>query len=94
MQTFITLSELSRTTGQPVSRLNAAIQGGQLIPDGKAGASANAPVIFRADRLESIKAVIAKFASAPTRRAVYGFENERIKAKVSALTKARREVKK
>jgi hypothetical protein len=89
MQTFLTASELSRAVNCPLSRITNAINAGRITADGRAGQGSNAPILFNSDRIEVIKAAIQ--TSAPTRKHAVSPEAKRIKAKVAALNKARRE---
>ena len=57
-KTFYTASELSRELGLPVSRITQAVESGLILADGRAGFNKNSPLIFDADRLETIRAVL------------------------------------
>jgi len=57
-KTFYTASELSRELGLPVSRITQAVESGLILADGRAGFNKNSPLIFDADRLETIRAIL------------------------------------
>jgi len=90
MKTFLTASELSRAVNCPLSRITNAINAGRITADGRAGQGSNAPILFNSDRIEVIKAALA-MSTNPTRKHAVSPEAKRIKAKVAALNKARRE---
>ena len=90
MKTYLTASELSRAVNCPLSRITNAIIAGLITADGRAGNATNAPILFSADRTEAIKAALAK-PTTPSRKHAVSAEGHRIKAKVAALNKARRE---
>ena len=91
MKTYLTASELSRAVNCPLSRITNAIIAGLITADGRAGNATNAPILFNADRAEAIKSKLAESANAPRRKHAVSPEGHRIKAKVAALNKARRE---
>ena len=90
MKTYLTASELSRAVNCPLSRITNAITAGLITADGRAGQGSNAPILFNSDRIEIIKAALA-MSTNPTRKHGLSPEGKRIKAKVAALAKARRE---
>ena len=90
MKTYLTASELSRAVNCPLSRITNAIIAGIITADGRAGQGSNAPILFNADRTEAIRAALAK-STTPSRKHAVSPEGQRIKAKVAALAKARRE---
>lgn len=65
MKTFLTASELSRSTGFPLSRITTAIEAGTLHADGRAGSHPNSAFIFDASRVESIATALATGTCAP-----------------------------
>lgn len=58
MRPYFTASELGRELGLPTSRIISAVESGTILADGRAGSSRNAPFIFNADRLESLRAIL------------------------------------
>ena len=58
MKNFLTASEVARECGLPVNRVIAAAESGQIVIDGRAGLNRNSPIIFAADRIESIRAIL------------------------------------
>ena len=90
MQKFISLAELSREANIPTSRIIAAAEAGLIETAGRAGRHPNSAILFSADRIEAIKAALAK-STTPSRKHAVSPEGQRIKAKVAALAKARRE---
>jgi hypothetical protein len=67
MKTFFTASELSRELGLPSSRIISGVESGLIEADGRAGSSRNSPLIFNADRIESIRAALTADRPAVTR---------------------------
>ena len=67
---FITLNELSREAGLPVSRINAAVEAGVIVPAGRAGTHNHSPVLFRAGDLPQLKAALCGAAYKPKTRLV------------------------
>lgn len=90
MQKFISLAELSREANIPTSRIIAAAEAGLIETAGRAGRHPNSAILFSADRIETIKAALAK-PTTPSRKHAVSPEGQRIRAKVAALNKARRE---
>jgi hypothetical protein len=91
MQKFISLAELSREAGIPASRIQAAVEAGLIQTAGRAGRHPNSPILFLGADVASIKATLSESANAPSRRHAVSAEGRRIKAKLAALAKARRE---
>lgn len=58
MKNFLTASEVARECGLPVNRVIAAAESGQIVMDGRAGLNRNSPIIFAAERIESIRAIL------------------------------------
>lgn len=56
---FLTLSELSRETGYPASRIQAAVEAGLIHPAGRTGTHPNSPIIFIRDEVDQIKSTLA-----------------------------------
>lgn len=59
MHKFLTLAELSRETGYPASRIQAAVEAGLIRPAGRAGNHPNSPIIFDGDEIDTIKSTLA-----------------------------------
>lgn len=94
MSTFITLNELSRAAGVPVSRINAAITAGVITPAGRAGGGQNAAIIFSAEEVQRLVAALktgiyARAGTSPKHRCKTPAE---ILSKADALSRASQEV--
>jgi hypothetical protein len=90
LPTFLTLNEVSRHTGQPPSRVSAALDAGLITAAGRAGAHKAAAVIFNSEQLPSIAAALASGSPAP--RAIAQSANPlQVIEKFEALTRAAQE---
>lgn len=83
---YMTASEVSRELREPLSKIISAISDGRISPAGRAGASANAAYIFRADDLPAVRAAIDGNAPAPAFHKVASTQD--IRAKATALRRA------
>ncbi len=91
MKTYLTQSELCRLTGQPASRISAALESGLITAAGRAGAHKAAAVIFASEQLPSIRAALASGSPAP-RASVQSANPLQVIEKFEALTRAAQEV--
>lgn len=57
-ETFLTLSEVARRGGVPVSRISKLISAGELVPAGKAGCNLNSAIVFRASDVDAVLAAL------------------------------------
>ncbi len=96
MKQFLTLAELSRETGVPASRIQAAVEGGLIHPAGRAGSHTNSPIIFDVGQLEEIKAYLAagfrpQACATETPKPHTCRNAAEVRAKAEALARARQE---
>jgi len=89
MKNFLTASELSRSTGFPLSRITAAIEAGTFQPDGRAGSHPNSAFIFDASRVEAIAASLASGNPAPAPKMTTALSE--ITGKAQAIRRAKLE---
>lgn len=89
MKTFLTASELSRSTGFPLSRITTAIETGALHADGRAGSHPNSAFIFDASRVEAIAASLASGTPAPAPKGITDLSE--ITGKAQAIRRAKLE---
>jgi hypothetical protein len=93
---FITQNELSREAGIPVSRITAAVEGGIIVPAGRAGTHKHSPVIFLREDVPGLVATLttntAK-ACATTRGGHSCTSPSEVLEKAAALAKAQEEAK-
>ncbi|MFZ4483351.1 MAG: hypothetical protein ACOYOL_05145 [Chthoniobacterales bacterium] len=87
MTKFLTASEISRATGEPLSKILRLVADGLLAPAGRAGASANSAMIFAEGDLAEITAALrtnacAKLSSHPCETLAD------VRAKAQALARA------
>ena len=65
---FLTLSETARNCGVPVSRLQPLVASGTIVPAGRAGSSANSPILFLAADLPAIRSALHTGSKATANR--------------------------
>jgi hypothetical protein len=82
---FITQNELSRETGVPVSRINAAVEAGLVTPAGRAGTHKHSPVIFNR---EDLPAITATLTSSRPKASIAGRARHTCKNAAEVLAKA------